>query len=63
MKKKYFINAFLMLFLTSFLAFPSNDSQEEKSWQWSLEKIKSKVAKVRAWLLPSLLILMQRQML
>ncbi len=48
MKKKYFINAFMMFFLTSFLAFPSNGSQEEKPWQWSLEKIKSKVAKVRA---------------
>jgi peptidoglycan/xylan/chitin deacetylase (PgdA/CDA1 family) len=48
MKKKYFIYAFLMFFLTSFLVFPSNEGQEEKPWQWSLEKIKSKVAKVRA---------------
>jgi len=48
MKKKYFIYAFLMFFLTSFLVFPSNESQEEKSWQWSLEKIRSKVARVRA---------------
>jgi peptidoglycan/xylan/chitin deacetylase (PgdA/CDA1 family) len=48
MKKKHFIAAFLMFFLTSLLAFSSNESQEEKPWQWSLEKIKSKVAKVRA---------------
>jgi peptidoglycan/xylan/chitin deacetylase (PgdA/CDA1 family) len=48
MKKKYFIAAFLVFFLTSFFAFSSNESQEEKPWQWSLEKIKSKVAKVRA---------------
>jgi peptidoglycan/xylan/chitin deacetylase (PgdA/CDA1 family) len=48
MKKKYFVNAFLMFFLTSFFVFPSNEQQEEKPWQWSLEKIKSKVAKVRA---------------
>ena len=48
MKKKYFIIAFLMFFLTSFLVFPSNEGQEEKPWQWSLEEIKSKVAKVRA---------------
>ncbi len=48
MKKKYFIIAFLMFFLTSFLVFPSNEGQEEKPWQWSLEQIKSKVAKVRA---------------
>jgi peptidoglycan/xylan/chitin deacetylase (PgdA/CDA1 family) len=48
MKKKYFIVAFLMFFLTSFLVFPSNESQEEKPWQWSLEKVKSKVGKVRA---------------
>ena len=48
MKKKYFINAFLMFFLTSFLVFPSNENQEEKPWQWSLEKIKSRVTKVRA---------------
>jgi len=48
MKKKYFIIAFLMFFLTSFLVFPLNEGQEEKPWQWSLEKIKSKVVKVRA---------------
>lgn len=48
MKKKYYIIAFLMFFLTSFLVFPSNEGQEEKPWQWSLENVKSKVAKVRA---------------
>jgi peptidoglycan/xylan/chitin deacetylase (PgdA/CDA1 family) len=48
MKKKYYIIAFLMYFLTSFLVFPSNEGQEEKPWQWSLENVKSKVAKVRA---------------
>lgn len=48
MKKKYFIIAILMFFLTSFLVFPSNEGKEEKPWQWSLEKIKSKVAQVRA---------------
>jgi peptidoglycan/xylan/chitin deacetylase (PgdA/CDA1 family) len=48
MKKKYFIIAFLVFILTSFLVFPSNEIQEEKPWEWSLDKIKSKVAKVRA---------------
>jgi len=48
MKKKYYIIAFLMFFLTPFLVFPSNEGQEEKPWQWSLENVKSKVAKVRA---------------
>ena len=48
MKKSFAISISLMIFLGLFLVFGEQKGQEEKSWEWSLEKIKSLVGEVRA---------------
>jgi len=48
MKKYLIIGTCFMVLLAPFLVFGIDQSQEEKPWQWSLEKIKSLVTKVQA---------------
>lgn len=49
MKKNFIVTSFLLIFLASFFIFAQEaGKQEEKPWQWSLEKVKSVVNKVRA---------------
>jgi peptidoglycan/xylan/chitin deacetylase (PgdA/CDA1 family) len=48
MKKYLIIGTCFMVLLAPLLVFGIDQSQEEKPWQWSLEKIKSLVTKVRA---------------
>ena len=48
MKKILFVITFALLIFSPMFVFGAIQAQEEKPWQWNLEKIKSAVAKVRA---------------
>jgi len=48
MKKYLIFGIFILIFSAAMLISQEAENQEEQSWQWSLEKIKSMVDKVRA---------------